>query len=81
MVLFHEPIPKKPPKDVKHCLLCKKQGDAHMPHNMQDCHKYDKESKLKKGFGKCQHGSTVSNKKTASTFAHLSAKFASSKGK
>ena len=35
---------------------------------------YDKDGKLKKGFGKGQHGSTALDKKTASAFAQLSAK-------
>ena len=47
---------------------------AHATHNMSDCCKYDKDGKLKKGFGKGQHGSTALDKKTASAFAQLSAK-------
>jgi hypothetical protein len=43
-------------------------------HNTSDCHKYDKDGKLKKGFGKGQHGKTALDKKTASAFAQLSAK-------
>jgi len=43
-------------------------------HNMSDCRKYDKDNKLKKGFGNGQHGSTALDKKTASAFAQLSAK-------
>jgi hypothetical protein len=50
MVPFHEPILKKPHKDVKHCSLCKNHGGVHATHNMSDCHKYDKNCKLKKGF-------------------------------
>ncbi len=42
--------------------------------NMSDCYKYDKDGKLKKRFGKGQHGSTALDKKTASAFAQLSAK-------
>ena len=37
MVSFHEPIPKKPHKDVKQCSLCKKHGGMHVTHNMSDC--------------------------------------------
>ena len=43
-------------------------------HNTSDCHKYDKDGKLKKGLGKGQHGSTALDKKPASAFAQLSAK-------
>ncbi len=43
-------------------------------HNMSDCWKYDKDSKLKKGFGKDQHCSTALAKKTTSAFAQLSVK-------
>ncbi len=43
-------------------------------HNISDCCKYDKDGKLKKGFGKGQRGSTALDKKTASAFAQLSAK-------
>jgi hypothetical protein len=74
MVSFHEPIPKKPHKDAKHCSLCKKHGGAHTTHNMSDCRKYEKDGKIKKGFGKGQHGSTASNKKTPSAFTQLLAK-------
>jgi hypothetical protein len=49
-------------------------GGAHATHNTSDCRKYDKDGKLKKGFGKGQHGSTALDKKTASAFAQLSAK-------
>ena len=42
-------------------------------HNTSDCRKYVKNSKLKKRFGTGQHGNTVLDKKTASTFAQLSA--------
>ena len=45
-----------------------------MTHNTSDCCKYDKDGKLKKGFGKGQHGKTALDKKTASAFAQLSAK-------
>ena len=48
----------------------------HATHNMSDCCRYDKDSKLKKSFGKGQRGSTVSNKKTAGAFAQLSVKIA-----
>ncbi len=63
MVSPNEPIPKKVCKVVKHCALCKKHGGAHAMHNTSDCHKYDKDGKLKKGFGKGQHGSTALDKK------------------
>ncbi len=43
-------------------------------HNTSDNRKYDKDGKLKKGFGKGQYGSTALDKKTASAFAQLSAK-------
>ena len=76
MVLFHEPIPKKPHKDAKHCSLCKKHGGTHATHNTSDCCKYKKDGTIKKGFGKSQHCSTASDKKTVSAFAQLSAKFA-----
>ena len=74
MVSPNEPIPKKVRKVAKHCALCKKHGGAHAMHNTSDCCKYDKDGKLKKGFGKGQHGSTALDKKTASAFAQLSAK-------
>ena len=70
----NEPIPKKVCKVAKHCALCKKHGGTHATHNTSYCHKYDKGGKLKKGFGKGQHGSTALDKKTASAFAQLSAK-------
>jgi hypothetical protein len=76
MVSFNEPIPKKVCKVVKHCALCKKHGGTQAMHNTSDCHKYEKDSKPKKGFGKGQHGSTALDKKTASAFAQLSAKVA-----
>jgi hypothetical protein len=41
-----------------------------------DCHEYDKDSKIKKSFGKGQRGSTASNNKTAIAFAQLLAKVA-----
>ena len=41
---------------------------------MSDCCKYDKDGKLKKGFGKGQHGSTALDKKSSSAFAQLSVK-------
>ena len=74
MVLSNKPIPKKVCKVAKHCALCKKHGGAHAMHNMSDCRKYDNDGKLKKGFGKGQHGNTTLDKKTASAFAQLSAK-------
>ena len=74
MVSANEPIPKKVCKVAKHCALCKKHGGVHAAHNMSNCHKYDKDGKLKKGFSKGQHGSTALDKKTASAFAQLSAK-------
>jgi hypothetical protein len=74
MVSPKEPIPKKACKVAKHCALCKKHGGAHAMHNMPDCCKYDKDGKLKKGFGKGQHGSTAHDKKNSSAFAQLSAK-------
>ena len=48
----------------------------HATPNMTDCRKYKKDGKLKKSFGKGQHGSTAPDKKTASTFAQLLAKMA-----
>ncbi len=54
--------------------LCKKHGGAHATYNTSDCRKYDKYGKLKKGFGKGQHGSTALDKKTANSFTQLSAK-------
>jgi hypothetical protein len=41
---------------------------------MLDCCKYNKDGKIKKGFGKGQHGGTALNKKTTSAFMQLSAK-------
>ena len=41
---------------------------------MLDCCKYDKDGKIKKGFGKGQLGSMAPNKKTTSAFMQLSAK-------
>ncbi len=70
----NKPIPKKVHKVAKHCASCKKQGGAHVTHNTSDCHKYDKDGKLKKGFGNGQHGSTALDKKITSAFAQLSAK-------
>jgi hypothetical protein len=54
--------------------LCKKHGGAHATHNTSDYRKYDKDGKLKKGFGKGQHGNKTLDKKTASAFAQLSTK-------
>ena len=80
MVSIYEPIPKRPCTTVKHCALCivQEHGGVHVTHNTLDCCKYDKDGKLKKSFGKGQHGSTASdkNKKTASAFAQLLAKIA-----
>ena len=59
MVSIHEPIPKKPCKDTKHCALCKKHGGMHATNNTSDCCKYDKDSKIRKSFGKGQHCSTA----------------------
>ncbi len=59
MVLPNKPIPKKVCKVAKHCALCKKHGGTHATHDTSDCRKYDKDRKLKKGFGKGQHGSTA----------------------
>jgi hypothetical protein len=56
---------------VKHCTLCKKHGGIHATHNTPDCCKYNKDGKIKKIFGKGQHGSTASDKKTASTFVFV----------
>jgi hypothetical protein len=50
MVLIHEPIPKKPRRDAKHCAFCKRHGGVHARHNTSDCRKYKKDSKLKKSF-------------------------------
>ena len=72
MVSPNEPIPKKVCKVAKHCALCKKHGGAHATHNMSNCCKYDKDGKLKKGFGKDQHGCTALDEKTACAFALLS---------
>ena len=74
MASFNKPIPKKIRKTAKHCALCKKHGGTHATHNTSDCCKYDKDGKLKKGFGKGQHGKTALDKKTARAFAQLSAK-------
>jgi hypothetical protein len=74
MVLSNEPIPKKIHKMAKHCALCMKHGGAYAMHNTSDCCKYDKDGKLKKGFGNGQHGKTALDKKTASAFAQHSAK-------
>jgi hypothetical protein len=71
MVTIHEPIPKKPLTNAKHCTLCKKHGGTHATHNTLDCHKYDKDSKIKKSFGKGQRGSMPSDNKTASACAQL----------
>jgi hypothetical protein len=68
MVSIHKPIPKKPRKTAKHCALCKKHGGMHATHNTLDCCKYDKDGNLKKSFGKDQHSSMASDKKTASAF-------------
>jgi len=76
MVSIHKPIPKKPCTNAKHCALCKKHGGVHATHNTLDCHRYDKDGKLKKGFGKGQRGSRASDKRTASAFTQLSAKIA-----
>ena len=76
MVSIHKPIPKKPCKDAKHCALSKKHGGAHETHNSLDCHKYDKDGKIKKRFRESQCDSTASDKKTASALAQLLAKVA-----
>jgi hypothetical protein len=49
---------------------------AHATHNTSDCCKYDKDSEIKKRFGKSQRGSTASDKKTDSAFVQLSSKIA-----
>ena len=54
MVLIHKPIPKKPCKNAKHCVLFKKHGGVHATHNTSDCCRYDKDGKLKKNFRKKQ---------------------------
>ena len=71
MVSIHKPILKNPCKDMKHCALCKKHGGLHTTHNMSDCRKCNKDRKIKKIFGKGQHGSMASDKKTASAFVQL----------
>jgi hypothetical protein len=69
MVSFHKPIPKKPCKDTKHCSLCKKAlGHARNSQHVR--------LSLKMGFSMRKGGSTASDKKTASAFMQLSAKFA-----
>jgi hypothetical protein len=74
MVSIHEPFPKMPYTNVKHCRLCKKCGVGHATHNMLDCRKYNKDGKLKKSFRKGQRGSMASNKKTVCACVQLSAK-------
>jgi len=74
MVTTNKPILKKVRKVAKHCALCKKHGGAQAMYNTSNCCKYEKDGKLKKGFGKGQHGSTALDKKTASALAQLSAK-------
>eukprot|EP00804_Cyclotella_cryptica_P029967 CCRYP_013431-RA/>CCRYP_013431-RA protein AED:0.38 eAED:0.38 QI:0/-1/0/1/-1/1/1/0/158 len=51
MLSFNKPIPKKVCKTAKHCAFCKKHGGAHATHNTSNCRKYEKNGKLKKGFG------------------------------
>ena len=76
MVSINEPIPKMVCKVTKHFAICKKHGVTFEMHNTSDCHKYKKDVKLKKGFGKGQHGIMTLDKNTASAFAQLSAKVA-----
>jgi hypothetical protein len=82
MVSIHGPIPKKPrtPRSLARMqsivLFAKSTGGAHATHNMSDCHKYNKDGKIKKSFGKDQCGSTASDKKTSSAFAQLLVKVA-----
>ena len=45
-------------------------------HTTSDCHQYEKNGKLEKGFGKGQHSSMTPDKKTASAFMQLSTKIA-----
>jgi len=71
MITIHQPIPKKPYKEAKHCALCKKHGGVHTTHNLSDWRKYKKEGKIKKISEKGQRGSTAYKKKTASAFAKL----------
>jgi hypothetical protein len=42
--------------------------------NTSNCRNYEKDGKLKKGFGKGQHGNTALDKKTEGAFTQLSAK-------
>ena len=74
MVSIYEPIPKMPCKDAKHCALCKKHW-AHMQlTNCPPVGSNKKTVRLRKVLEKRQHGSTTSNKKTASLFVQLLAK-------
>jgi hypothetical protein len=74
IVLIHEPIPKKPCTNTKHCTLCKNMGACIRLTTDRTVASTTKNGKIKKSFGKGQHGSTASDKKTASTFAQLSVK-------
>ena len=61
---------------VKHCVLFKKHGGAHSPHNMMYCHKYEKDGTPKKTFGCNQSRGSSSEKKHTQSYAQLSDKLA-----
>ena len=48
MVAFSDRIPKKSPRDAKHCALCKQHGGAYNTHNTGECRKYEKDGTPKK---------------------------------
>ena len=50
MVTCSNRIPKKAHHSAKHCVLCKKHGDAHNTHNTGECKKYNLDGTPKKGF-------------------------------
>ncbi len=71
-------VPKKA-KVKKNCTLCQKHGGAHTTHNTGECHKYEKDGTLKKGFSgkaaigqKC-HGS--GKKEKSNSFAEIIKRF------
>jgi hypothetical protein len=66
-------VPKKSYTE-KHCIVCKRHGDAHTMHNTRDYCKYDKDGKEKSDF----HGAKKGGKKhncARQNFAQLSKKF------
>ena len=58
-------------QDLRSIALCKKHGDPHMMHNTSNYHKYEKDGKLKKGFGKGQHGSMALDKTLVHSLSFL----------